>query len=70
MGCSNASAVNLLTLIYQIRQINLNTMIMEATLNYSFKRKTENHFDWLLNIIKSEKYYEADSYIVPNKPSN
>lgn len=40
---------------------------MEATLNYSFNRKSENHFDWLLNIIKSEKYYEADSYIVPAK---
>jgi len=45
-------------------------MIMEATLNYSFKRKTENHFDWLLNTIKSVKYYEADSYIVPDKKTN
>jgi hypothetical protein len=43
---------------------------MEATLNYSFSRKSENHLDWLLNIIKSEKYFEADSYIVPlNKAS-
>ena len=38
---------------------------MEANLNYTFKRKSENHIDWLLNIIKSEKYYEIDSYIVP-----
>jgi hypothetical protein len=37
---------------------------MEATLNYSFRRKSENHLDWLLNIIKSEKYFEADGYIV------
>ena len=37
---------------------------MEATLNYSFRRKSENYFDWLLNIIKSEKYYEADSFII------
>ncbi|MEZ4856368.1 MAG: hypothetical protein R2812_07855 [Gelidibacter sp.] len=37
---------------------------MEATLNYNFARKSENHLDWLLNVIKSEKYYEADSYIV------
>lgn len=37
---------------------------MGATLNYSFRRKSENYFDWLLNIIKSEKYYEADSYII------
>lgn len=43
---------------------------MEATLNYNFNRKSENHFDWLLNVIKSEKYYEADSYIIPlNKVS-
>ncbi|MFL0352160.1 hypothetical protein [Xanthomarina sp. GH4-25] len=43
---------------------------MEATLNYSFNRKSENHFDWLLNVIKSEKYYEADSSIIPlNKAS-
>ena len=40
---------------------------MEATLNYSFNRKSENHLDWLLNIIKSEKYYEADSHIVTLK---
>ncbi|HLW06325.1 hypothetical protein [Xanthomarina gelatinilytica] len=38
---------------------------MEATLNYRFNRQSENHLDWLLNIIKSEKYYQADSYIVP-----
>jgi len=38
---------------------------MEATLNYSFKKKSENHLDWLLNIIKSEKYFETDGYIIP-----
>ncbi|HLV38335.1 hypothetical protein [Xanthomarina sp.] len=38
---------------------------MEARLNYSFRRKSENHLDWLLNIIKSEKYHLADSYIIP-----
>ena len=37
---------------------------METTLNYNFKRQSENHLDWLINIIKSEKYYEIDSYIV------
>lgn len=67
---SNASAINLLTLIYQACQINLKVMIMEATLNYSFNRKSENHLDWLLNTIKSVKYYEADSYIVPIKKVN
>lgn len=38
---------------------------MEATLNYSFRRKSENHFDWLLNIIKSEKYHQAEGCIIP-----
>ncbi len=37
---------------------------MEATLNYNFSRKSENHLDWMLNIIKSEKYYQVDSFIV------
>lgn len=41
---------------------------MEATLNYPFKRQTENHLDWLINVIKSERYFEADSYIVPSLP--
>ncbi len=45
-------------------------MIMEATLTYSFNRKSENHFDWLLNIVKSEKYYEADSQIVSLKSAS
>ncbi|WP_240571181.1 hypothetical protein [Aestuariibaculum lutulentum] len=43
---------------------NLKYIIMEATLNYNFNRRSENHIDWLLNVIKSEKYYEIDSYIV------
>ena len=30
---------------------------MEATLNYPFSRKSKNHLDWMVNIIKSEKYY-------------
>jgi hypothetical protein len=34
---------------------------MESTLNYSFKRQSENHLDWLINIIKSEKYYEVET---------
>ncbi|WP_262711995.1 hypothetical protein [Formosa maritima] len=43
---------------------------MKATLNYSFIRQSENHLDWLLNFIKSEKYFEVDSFIVPlNKAS-
>jgi hypothetical protein len=37
---------------------------METRLPYSFRRKSKNHLDWLLNIVKSEKYYQAESYIV------
>ncbi|MBD0832094.1 hypothetical protein [Aestuariibaculum sediminum] len=43
---------------------NLKYSIMEATLKYKFNRKSKNHIDWLLNVIKSEKYYLTDSYIV------
>ena len=39
---------------------------METTLPYSFRRKSKNHLDWLLNIVKSEKYYLAEAYIVVN----
>lgn len=34
---------------------------MESTLNYSFKRQSKNHLDWLIYIIKSEKYYEVET---------
>jgi len=37
---------------------------MKTTLNYTFERRTKNHFEWLLNVIKSEKYFEADSLIM------
>ncbi|WP_157514621.1 hypothetical protein [Mangrovimonas sp. TPBH4] len=37
---------------------------MEHALPYRFKRRSKNHFDWLLNVIKSEKYHEAESIIV------
>lgn len=37
---------------------------MESTLNYRFKRQSENYFDWLLNTIKSEKYHQAEGQIV------
>lgn len=42
---------------------------MEATLNYKFKRKFKNHLDWLVNIIKSEKYYQFEGNIVHFKNS-
>lgn len=37
---------------------------METSLNYNFQRKSENHLDWLLNIIKSEKYYQIEGVIL------
>lgn len=37
---------------------------MESTLNYKFKRQSKNHLEWLLNTIKSERYFQAESYIV------
>jgi len=37
---------------------------MEANLNYKFNRKSENFLDWLMNIIKSEKYYQAEGEIL------
>lgn len=42
-------------------------MTMETSLNYNFQRKSENHVDWLLNIIKSEKYYEIEGIILNNQ---
>lgn len=40
---------------------------METTLNYNFKRQSENHLDWLINIIKSERYYEIEATLVNTK---
>ncbi len=40
---------------------------MEQILRYRFKRRSKNHYDWLLNIIKSEKYYQAEGMIVSMK---
>jgi hypothetical protein len=37
---------------------------MEAKLKYNFKRQSENHLDWLINIIKSEKYYQIEANII------
>lgn len=37
--------------------------VMETTLNYKFKRQFKNHLDWLVNIIKSEKYYQFEGYM-------
>ncbi|XCF07479.1 hypothetical protein ABI125_06375 [Tamlana crocina] len=37
---------------------------METTLKYTFKRRSENHLDWLINIVKSEKYYQLEASIV------
>jgi hypothetical protein len=45
-------------------KVTIKPKIMETTLTYAFRRKSENHLDWLLNIVKSEKYFQAESYIV------
>lgn len=37
---------------------------MKTTLNYNFKRQSKNHLDWLVNIIKSEKYYQIEGDII------
>ena len=42
---------------------------MQTTLNYNFKRKSANHLDWLLNIIKSERYFEME-YAVNSMRNN
>ncbi|WP_157809602.1 hypothetical protein [Ulvibacter sp. MAR_2010_11] len=37
---------------------------MEKALNYPFQRRSANYFEWLYEVIKSEKYFQADSVIV------
>ncbi|WP_147437260.1 hypothetical protein [Ulvibacter antarcticus] len=44
----------------------LNVKKMEKELNYPFNRRSENYFDWLYHVIRSEKYYQADAVIVMN----
>ncbi|SFN80280.1 hypothetical protein SAMN04487989_104103 [Bizionia echini] len=43
---------------------------MKQTLHYQFKRRSKNHLDWLINVIKSEKYFQADSIILTNNQTN
>lgn len=40
---------------------------MEANLKYQFKRQSKNHFDWLINFVKSERYYEIEATLVNTK---
>lgn len=37
---------------------------MKTELNYNFKRQTENHLDWLINFIKSERCFEIEATIL------
>jgi hypothetical protein len=37
---------------------------MKTKLKYKFKRKSKNYLDWLVNTIKSEKYYLTEGYIM------
>lgn len=50
--------------IKQFYPNNLNFLLMNTTLNYSFKRQSKNHLDWLIYIIKSERCHEIESSIV------
>lgn len=34
---------------------------MNKSLHYQFERRSKNHLDWLINIIKSEKYFQSES---------
>lgn len=42
---------------------------MRQVLPYHFERRSKNHLDWLVNVIKSEKYFQADSIISTNRPA-
>lgn len=37
---------------------------MEKTLKYPFKRQSKNYLDWLVNTVKSEKYYLTEGYVI------
>ena len=39
---------------------------MENTLKYNFKRKSENHLDWLINFVKSERCFEIEATLNNN----
>ena len=43
---------------------------MIQVLPYRFKRRSKNHFDWMLNVIKSESYFKVDSIILENNFSD
>ncbi|MFV0572595.1 MAG: hypothetical protein ACK5M1_09230 [Xanthomarina gelatinilytica] len=44
---------------------------MRQALPYHFERRSKNHLDWLVNVIKSETYFQADSdsLISTNRPA-
>ncbi|EMQ94267.1 hypothetical protein D778_00982 [Xanthomarina gelatinilytica] len=42
---------------------------MRQALPYHFERRSKNHLDWLVNVIKSETYFQADSIISTNRPA-
>ncbi len=42
---------------------------MEKALNYSFKRRSANYYEWLYEFIKSEKYFQVDSMILTSELS-
>jgi hypothetical protein len=36
---------------------------MDTILTYRFRSQSKNHLDWLVNIIKSEKYFEYEGSV-------
>ena len=42
-------------------------MKMEVALNYKFKRRSTNYFEWLHEVVKSENYFQVDSMIIVSK---
>ncbi|WP_308993062.1 hypothetical protein QLS71_011250 [Mariniflexile litorale] len=39
---------------------------MKTTLKYKFQRQSENHLDWLINFIKSERCFEIEATLINN----
>jgi len=41
--------------------------IMEKSLNYCFKRRSKSYLEWLYKEIKSEYYFQSESFRVPTE---
>lgn len=43
---------------------------MERALNYKFKRRSTNYYEWLYYVIDSEKFNQADAIVIMEDISN